>query len=63
MLPAIAGMTGTHHHGQLFLMEMETHDLFFFFFCSGCPGTMILLISASHIALITGVNHWHPDNM
>jgi hypothetical protein len=29
-------------------------------FCLGWPGTMILPISASHIARITGVSHWQP---
>jgi hypothetical protein len=27
-------------------------------FCLGCPRTMILLISASHVARIMGMTHW-----
>jgi hypothetical protein len=45
--------------------------LFFFFFffsengiswiiCQGWPWSMILPISASQVARITGVSHWHP---
>jgi hypothetical protein len=28
--------------------------------CLGWPGTVILLISTSQVARITGVSHWHP---
>jgi hypothetical protein len=45
-LPAITGMTGMHHYAQLFSFEIESGKLF----CSSCPGTVILLISASRIA-------------
>jgi hypothetical protein len=38
MLPAIAGMTSVYHHTQLFSVEMEFHELFFW----DWPGTMIL---------------------
>jgi hypothetical protein len=30
--------------------------------CPGWPRTMILPISASQLARITGVSHWHPAN-
>jgi hypothetical protein len=29
------------------------------FFCPGWPGTAVLPISASQVAKITGVRHWH----
>jgi hypothetical protein len=29
-------------------------------FCSGWPQTSILLVSASQVARVTGVSHWHP---
>jgi hypothetical protein len=29
--------------------------------CPGCPWTAILLISASQVARITGMSHWHPE--
>jgi hypothetical protein len=31
--------------------------------CLNWPQTAILLISASQVARITGVRHWHPANM
>jgi hypothetical protein len=31
-----------------------------FFICQGCPGTTILLISASQVAGITGVSYPYP---
>jgi hypothetical protein len=46
-------MTGMHHHIQLFLVEMESCKVF----SPGWPGTMILQISASQVARITGMNH------
>jgi hypothetical protein len=49
MLPLVTGITGAHHHTQLFSFQMGLRNFFFFFsFC--WPGTMILLISASHVA-------------
>jgi hypothetical protein len=31
----------------------------FFFFCLGWPPTMILPISVSQLAMMTGMSHWH----
>jgi hypothetical protein len=28
MLPPIAGMIGTHHHAQIFLLQRESHKFF-----------------------------------
>jgi hypothetical protein len=33
-----------------------------FFICPGCLLTEVFLISASFVARITGVNHWHPGS-
>jgi hypothetical protein len=41
MLPAISGMTGAHHHTQLFSIEMGVSQIFFL----GWPRTVSLLIS------------------
>jgi hypothetical protein len=41
-------MTGMYHHVQLLLVEMGLAN-----FCLSCPGTTILLISASHVAGMT----------
>jgi hypothetical protein len=38
-------------------------ETFFFFFCWGWPGTMILLISASQAARITARTHRHPAHL
>jgi hypothetical protein len=46
----IAGMTGMCHHTQP-LVEMGSCELF------AWPQNMILLISASQVASITGINH------
>jgi hypothetical protein len=54
----MAGMTGTHHHTQLFSIKMISHDLFKF--CSSWSGTGISPISASQVARIPGVNLQHP---
>jgi hypothetical protein len=48
-------MTDAQHHTQLFSIEMEIHKLF----CPGCPGSVILVISASQAAKVTGVSHRH----
>jgi hypothetical protein len=50
MLPSVAGMKGTYYHTQLFLLRWGSHELF----CLGWPQTMILPISASPVAWITG---------
>jgi hypothetical protein len=48
MLPAIAGVKGTHCHTQLFSVDMEPCKLvFFFFFLLDWLQTAILLISAT----------------
>jgi hypothetical protein len=46
MLSAIAGMIGTRHHAQLFLLRWVIPTEFF---CECWPGTLILPVSASHI--------------
>jgi hypothetical protein len=46
------GMTSVHHHTQL-LVEMGVSLTF----CTGWPWTLILLISASWVAGITGMSH------
>jgi hypothetical protein len=51
MLPVVTGMTGMHHHAQLFSAEMGVSQSI----CQGWPGTTILSISAR----ITGVNYQH----
>jgi hypothetical protein len=61
MLPAVAGITGTYHVIQLFSsiffsVEIGSHKLF----CLGCSGTVVLWISASQVARITGVSHQSP---
>jgi hypothetical protein len=56
MLPAIAGMVDTHHHPQHFSIEMGSPDLLY----PSWLGTMILLISASQVARITGTSHGQP---
>jgi hypothetical protein len=43
------------HHSIQSLAEMESWKLF----CLGWPQTVILLISASHVARITGMSHQH----
>jgi hypothetical protein len=53
MLPAVAGMTGMHYHAQLPSIEMGSHKLS----CLGWPRTVILLISASHVAGMTEEHH------
>jgi hypothetical protein len=51
MLPAIIGIEGMHHNGQLlFYVEMESYKLF----CSVWLGTMILLIASFPGALDIG---------
>jgi hypothetical protein len=59
MFPAVAGMTGAHHHAWLFSIDMGFQLLF----CLGWPWTTILLISASQVARITGVSHWCLPHM
>jgi hypothetical protein len=49
----VTEMTDLWHHTQLFSIKMETY-------CQGCPRTTILLISASQVAGIMGMSHWHP---
>jgi hypothetical protein len=54
-------MTGTGYHAQLFSIEMGSHKLLPFW-----PENMILLISASQVARITGMGHCHQlriDNL
>jgi hypothetical protein len=46
-------MTDAHHHAWL-----SHWDGVLLAFCTGWPQTMILLISASQVAVITDVNHW-----
>jgi hypothetical protein len=48
MLPAVARMTGIHHHTQSFSVEMGSWKLFYW----GWPGSTILPISASWIATL-----------
>jgi hypothetical protein len=45
MLPAVAGMTGAHHHTWLFSVEMGSCK----HFCPGLPETAIYSISASQV--------------
>jgi hypothetical protein len=52
-LPTIAGMTSAHHHAQLFSYEMESHKLF----SLDLPLSMILPISISQVARITGMSY------
>jgi hypothetical protein len=52
MLPAIAGMTGTHHHTRHFTIEIGVSQTI----CPGFPGTEIPLISVSQVIRITGVS-------
>jgi hypothetical protein len=33
------------------------------FFCPGLPRPVILQISASRVARVTGMSHWHPPSM
>jgi hypothetical protein len=54
MLPAIAGITGTHQHAQLFFIWLESHKPF----CLGWPGTVIFLISVSGVAGMTGTLYY-----
>jgi hypothetical protein len=51
ILPSVAGMTGAHHHAQLFSVEIGSHE----HFCQGWPETMILPNSTSHVAGITAM--------
>jgi hypothetical protein len=46
-------MMGINHHTQLLSVEMRSWK----FFCPGWPGTMILLVSVSQAAGITGMSH------
>jgi hypothetical protein len=46
LIPAIPGMTGTHHHTYHFLIEMGSCKLFYM----SWPRTSILLISAFQVA-------------
>jgi hypothetical protein len=53
MPSALAGMTGIQHHAWLFvLVEMGSPN-----YWPGLLRTMVLPISASQVAGITGVNH------
>jgi hypothetical protein len=55
MLPAVARMTSTCHHTQLFLLSWGLSN-----FSLGWPGTAVLLISASHIPVMRSMSHaWH----
>jgi hypothetical protein len=49
-------MIGGCYHAQIFSIKMESCKLF----CLCWPGATILPISASQVARITGVSHWHP---
>jgi hypothetical protein len=53
LLTSIVGMTGEHHHTQLFSVKMGSFKLF----CLGWPETSFFPISASQVAKITGVSH------
>jgi hypothetical protein len=55
MLPTIADTTVACHHTQFFPIKMGFH--LFFFWCSGRPGTTILLISGSWVVRIIGMSH------
>jgi hypothetical protein len=52
MLPAIAGMTDTCHHAQLFLSRRGLAHLY----SLECSSTAVFLISGSLIARITGLS-------
>jgi hypothetical protein len=55
MFPTEAAMTGTDHHA-FFSVEIGSQELFAW----GWPQTVILLISASQVASITGMSHQCP---
>jgi hypothetical protein len=57
MPPVVAGMTGVCHHVQVFSFEMGGGGGLMNFFCAGWSETAILLISASHLAGMTGATH------
>jgi hypothetical protein len=51
-----------HHHWHdrcTLLCSAIRWDGVLLTFFMGCSGTVILLISASHVARITSVSHWH----
>jgi hypothetical protein len=55
LLHAIAGMTGIHHHTQLFSTEMGSPGLFFPRQALNHDPPNL----TSQVARITGVSHWH----